>query len=1413
MPASRQINVSILLPLRNQAELHRLLDRLYNPSSPDYRHFLSVEEFTAQFGPTAENYQAVVDFAQANGFTVADRPANRMVVSVSGTVAQVEKAFNVRMNFYRHPTENRTFFSPDREPSLELNVPVAHIVGLNNFSIPRPMVIQSPAASGRANAAAGGSGPGGAYLSSDMRAAYYGGTALTGSGQVVGVAQFDGYNISDVVSDFAGTAASFANGRNYILDYTPTAGGATYRIPINNVLLDGATGAPGQFISPADDLEQALDIAQAIGMAPGLSQVRVYIGNSDADILNAMASENLARQLSISWLWNPDDPSTDDFIFQEMAAQGQSIFACSGDWGAYSPVFSYYYPAEDAWITSVGGTDLVTNGAGGSWKSEAAWSRSGGGISPDSIPIPSWQAGVVNASNGGSTTLRNGPDVAAEAEGDNYSCDMGVCEKNYGGTSFAAPRWAGFMALVNQQSVTAGNPAVGLISPVVYAIGRGSSYSSDLHDITSGNNSYYYGEPFFNAVSGYDLVTGWGSPNGQNLIDALAPPASAGFQLSASPSSLTIDPGTSATTTITVHDVGGFRGGVNLSVSGLPDGVTASFGTNPATGSSVLTLTVSGTIIRGSYLLAITGASGTRTATCPIALEVNAPGFSIAPMSSAMEIYAGSSGTDFIAVTDYPGFTGSVRFAVTSALPSGVTASWEMNPSAGSSALILTASDSATNATEVVYALLTITGSSGDLTAITTIALTVHPASYFLEVSPYLSSIVAGSSGTATITAVPAGDFADTITLSATQLPSGVTAAFNPIHTTGTSVLTLTASASAPLETSSVAIKSNGSHWGGAVSFSQQVIAAPMPTYTIGVSPAFLTLAQGASGTTAVTVDEMGGFTGSVNLYATFYSLNIGASVTPGVTATFTPNPTTKNSVLTLTAACSAAPGIYDVSIWNADDLDGVYADFYLTVKLNPVPCFTLDVSPATLTLAPGASVATAITMTPQNEFTRSVSLAASGLPNGVTASFSPNRTTGFSALTLTASSAVLPGKYSVKIAATEKNVSVNTALALNVEAVATTTALSIAPSGGSLAVGASYTLTATVSPASGSATPTGNLVFTVGSATRTVALNSSGVATYSGTAPTATGALMISASYQGTAEFSASTSNPLNEAVLSIPTSTVLSITPSGGFLAVGAPYTLTATVSPASGSTKPTGDVVFTIGSATRTAALNSSGVATYSGTAPTTAGALTISASYQGTAEFSASTSNALNEIVRIPGFTVSGTAVTVTPGATTGNTSIITVTPVNGFTGTVNLSCDLSPTAASDPARCSLFPASVAISGAAQTSTLTVNSTAPATCSSMVHPQLPGEPWYAAGGATLACLLLFGIPARRRSWRTVLGGMTLFVALSSGIFACGGGGGGGNNCIPNSGTTAGTYTITVTGASGTLTATNTVTLTVQ
>jgi hypothetical protein len=192
------------------------------------------------------------------------------------------------------------------------------------------------------------------------------------------------------------------------------------------------------------------------------------------------------------------------------------------------------------------------------------------------------------------------------------------------------------------------------------------------------------------------------------------------------------------------------------------------------------------------------------------------------------------------------------------------------------------------------------------------------------------------------------------------------------------------------------------------------------------------------------------------------------------------------------------------------------------------------------------------------------------------------------------------------------------------------------------------------------------------------------------------------------------------------------------------------------------------------------------------------------------------------------TISGTAVIVTPGATTANTSSITVTPATGFTGSVTLSAAVtsSPAGAQYPPTLSFGSTSpVSINGTtAETATLTITTTA-ATKAALVQPKHPGLPWYAAGGATLACLLLFGIPARRRKWRTLLGMLALLAALMSGVFACGGGGsagggsggggGGGGTSIP--GTTAGTYTITVTGTSGTgasaITAASYVTLTVQ
>jgi subtilase family serine protease len=501
MPNNQHLRLAIMLPLRNQNELTSLLQRLYDRSNPDYRHFLTVAQFTERFAPTKRDYQAVVKFARSKGFTVTNAPANRMLVHLDGTVSQINKALHVTMTNYRHPTENRTFYSPDREPSLELGVTVAHIAGMNNFSLPRPKFKRAPPNFRRTSV---GSGPGGAYLGNDMRVAYYGGTALTGSGQAIGLLEFDGYNTSDVTASFAGESNS---------------------VPINNVLLDGATAG-----SDGDDGEQVLDIVQAASMAPGLSQVRVYIapGNSqigvgDVDIFNQMATENVAKQLSCSWGWNPDDTTQLDPIFQEFAAQGQNLFVASGDAGAYtgSNATDNSYPAESVYVVAVGGTDLTTNGAGGPWQSETAWADSSGGPADDGFAIPSWQAGVANSANQASTTVRNVPDVAAEANTDNYTCDQGACSGDYGGTSFAAPRWAAFLALINQQVASGGSSSLGFVNPAIYSIGQSPSYNNDFHDITSGNNSNGQGQSF-NAVVGYDLVTGWGSPNGQNLINALS---------------------------------------------------------------------------------------------------------------------------------------------------------------------------------------------------------------------------------------------------------------------------------------------------------------------------------------------------------------------------------------------------------------------------------------------------------------------------------------------------------------------------------------------------------------------------------------------------------------------------------------------------------------------------------------------------------------------------------------------------------------------------------------------------------------------------------------------------------------------------------------------------------------------------
>jgi hypothetical protein len=223
-----------------------------------------------------------------------------------------------------------------------------------------------------------------------------------------------------------------------------------------------------------------------------------------------------------------------------------------------------------------------------------------------------------------------------------------------------------------------------------------------------------------------------------------------------------------------------------------------------------------------------------------------------------------------------------------------------------------------------------------------------------------------------------------------------------------------------------------------------------------------------------------------------------------------------------------------------------------------------------------------------------------------------------------------------------------------------------------------------------------------------------------------------------------------------------------------------------------------------------LNETATATATGIAPIGTGSHEVDASYPGDSIYGSSVSSTIG--LTATGFAVSGAAVIVAPGATTGNTSTVTLTPSGNFTGSVALSANItsSPNGAQFPPTLSFgstSPVSIT-SASAATATLTISTTA-ATSVALAHPMRPGVPWYAAGSAALACVLLFGVPARRRRWRAMLGMLALLAVLASGVLACGSGGGGGGN----SGTTAGTYTITVTGTSGSTTGTGTVTLTVQ
>ncbi|MGA9587365.1 MAG: FG-GAP-like repeat-containing protein [Terracidiphilus sp.] len=395
----------------------------------------------------------------------------------------------------------------------------------------------------------------------------------------------------------------------------------------------------------------------------------------------------------------------------------------------------------------------------------------------------------------------------------------------------------------------------------------------------------------------------------------------------------------------------------------------------------------------------------------------------------------------------------------------------------------------------------------------------------------------------------------------------------------------------------------------------------------------------------------------------------------------------------------------------------------------------------------------------------------------------------------------------------------------------ASSTSLSASPT--SITAGQSVTLTATVTGPSGNTTsPTGTVTFEDGTTTLGTGTLTAGVAT-DATTSLPIGSDSITAVYSGDTNFSGSTSSAVTVTVATAPVSSfaltnsgnlsitagattgntsTITATPSNGF--TGA-VDLTCAVAGPTGATSPVtcgfaSDSVILTGPAAMTDTLTLATAST------TTAGGYTVTVT--GVSGTITQTTTVTATVTAAPasfGLT-NGGAIAVNPGATSGNTSTITITPSGGFTGSVALTAALttSPSGASNPPTFSFGTTSpVSIIGTtAGTGTLTVLTTA-ATSGALVRPILRVNPWYAAGGSALACLLLFGIPARRRRLRTLLGMIFLLTFLNSGTVSCGGSGKSGGSGGGNPGTTPGSYTITVTGTAGSVTKTTVVNLTVN
>jgi subtilase family serine protease len=536
--ASTRITVDVSLRPRDAAALAAFVRAVSTPGSPRYHRYLPAGQLAATFGPTAATLGAVRSWLTSTGLSVGPTSRDGLLIPVTATAGRLQQVLATPLVQARL-ADGRTARLSTRDPAVPaaLASRLQGVIGLSDLAVASPHLVPSRLGGGVPSPAAlapASAGPQACAAAADFSpqartatqlASTYGlstlfGAGRSGTGQSVGIFELEPFTPSDISA------------------YEACFG---LHVPVSTVTVDGGTGAVQQ------QGEAALDIEVVAGLAPGAA-IQVYAGPNDGgtgvmDTYDRMVSDDTSKVLSTSWGaceadQSPGDQQAEATLFAAAAAQGQTVLAASGDSGSSDCSISGGGPFELAVddpaaqpdVTGVGGTSLTS--AAPDAPTESVWNDTpfgqldaGGGGNSTTFVAPTWQQ--VPAARSGNTSFSCGstapfnqqcrevPDVSASADpnhGDVVFFEGGW--HPFGGTSQAAPMWAALVADTNQGCAA---PA-GLLGPALY----GSGASAAFHDVTTGNNNIVGQPSMFPAAAGYDLASGWGSPNATALLGLLS---------------------------------------------------------------------------------------------------------------------------------------------------------------------------------------------------------------------------------------------------------------------------------------------------------------------------------------------------------------------------------------------------------------------------------------------------------------------------------------------------------------------------------------------------------------------------------------------------------------------------------------------------------------------------------------------------------------------------------------------------------------------------------------------------------------------------------------------------------------------------------------------------------------------------